>query len=74
LARLPARPASPGGTVNLVTRRVFARSRPRYTFKTGLSLRSGGFSVLDRNRTDVTYESWEDHQLDRPMLEVLQKY
>jgi endoglucanase len=34
----------------------------------------GGFGVLDSKRTDVTYESWAGHQLDRAMLERLQKY
>jgi hypothetical protein len=34
----------------------------------------GGFGVLDSKRTDVTYETWEGHQLDRAMLELLQKY
>jgi hypothetical protein len=34
----------------------------------------GGFGVLDSNRTDVAYEEWQGHQLDRAMLEVLQRY
>ena len=34
----------------------------------------GGFGVLDSARADVTYEPWQGHQLDRAMLEVLQKY
>ncbi len=34
----------------------------------------GGFGILDSNRTDITYESWQGHQLDRAMLEVLQRY
>jgi hypothetical protein len=34
----------------------------------------GGFGVLDSKRTDITYEEWEGHQLDRAMLELLQKY
>ena len=34
----------------------------------------GGFGVLDSNRDDVAYEAWEGHQLDRAMLELLQKY
>jgi len=34
----------------------------------------GGFGVLDSKRSDVTYESWEGHQLDRAMLELLQTY
>jgi hypothetical protein len=34
----------------------------------------GGFGVLDSKRSDVAYESWEGHQLDRAMLELLQQY
>lgn len=34
----------------------------------------GGFGVLDSKRSDITYETWEGHQLDRAMLELLQKY
>jgi sugar phosphate isomerase/epimerase len=34
----------------------------------------GGFGVLDSNRTDITYESWAGHKLDRAMLDLLQKY
>jgi aryl-phospho-beta-D-glucosidase BglC (GH1 family) len=34
----------------------------------------GGFGILDSKRNDVTYESWEGHELDRAMLELLQKY
>ncbi len=34
----------------------------------------GGFGVLDSNRADVVYEPWEGHQLDRAMLELLQRY
>jgi endoglucanase len=34
----------------------------------------GGFGVLDSKRSDVTYEKWEGHELDRAMLELLQKY
>ena len=34
----------------------------------------GGFGVLDSERTDLTYETWEGHSLDRAMLELLQKY
>ena len=34
----------------------------------------GNFGVLDSKREGVTYESWEGHQLDRAMLELLQKY
>jgi endoglucanase len=31
----------------------------------------GGFGVLDSGRTDVTYESFRGHKLDRQMLELL---
>lgn len=31
----------------------------------------GAFGVLDSGRTDVTYENWRGHQLDREMLELL---
>ena len=34
----------------------------------------GDFGMLDSKRTDVTYEPWEGHQLDRAMLELLQKF
>ena len=34
----------------------------------------GGFGVLDSERTDLAYETWEGHSLDRAMLELLQKY
>ena len=34
----------------------------------------GPFGVLDSQRTDVTYEPWEGHALDRPLLDLLQKY
>ena len=34
----------------------------------------GGFGVLDSQRSDVTYETWEGHPLDRAMLELLQKH
>ena len=34
----------------------------------------GGFGVIDSNRSDITYESWQGHQLDRAMLDLLQKY
>jgi endoglucanase len=33
----------------------------------------GDFGVLDSRRTDVTYEDWRGHKLDRQMLETLQK-
>lgn len=31
----------------------------------------GAFGVLDSDRTDVTYENWRGHKLDRAMLELL---
>ena len=34
----------------------------------------GGFGVLHSQRSDVTYETWEGHPLDRAMLDLLQKY
>jgi hypothetical protein len=34
----------------------------------------GDFGVLDSNRSDVRYESWEGHLLDREMLELLQRF
>ncbi len=34
----------------------------------------GSFGILDSGRTDVDYEEYEGHQLDRKMLELLQKY
>ena len=34
----------------------------------------GGFGFLDSNRSDVTYEDWHGHKLDRRMLELLQRY
>jgi hypothetical protein len=34
----------------------------------------GSFGVLDSGRSDVAYERWRGHQLDRKMLELLQKY
>jgi aryl-phospho-beta-D-glucosidase BglC (GH1 family) len=35
---------------------------------------SGDFGPLDSKREDVAYEDWEGHQLDRPMMDLLQKY
>jgi endoglucanase len=32
----------------------------------------GSFGILDSGRSDVTYESWNGHQLDREMLKLLQ--
>ncbi|MCW3110568.1 MAG: cellulase family glycosylhydrolase [Segetibacter sp.] len=34
----------------------------------------GDFGVLDSGRTDVAYEDWYGHKLDRKFLEVLRKY
>ena len=34
---------------------------------------SGDFGVLDSKRTDVAYEDWHGHQLDRKMLDLLMK-
>lgn len=34
----------------------------------------GSFGILDSGRTDVQYEAFHGHQLDRQMLELLQKY
>lgn len=35
---------------------------------------TGDFGPLDSRREDVVYETWEGHQLDRKMLEVLQRH
>jgi endoglucanase len=32
----------------------------------------GSFGILDSNRSDVAYENWRGHKLDRPMLELIQ--
>jgi hypothetical protein len=34
----------------------------------------GSFGILDSSRSDVDYENWEGHQLDRNMLELLQRH
>lgn len=34
----------------------------------------GDFGVLDSGRTDVQYENWYGHQLDRPLLNLLMKH
>ena len=34
----------------------------------------GDFGVLDSRRTDVAYEDWHGHKLDRQFLELLQKH
>jgi endoglucanase len=35
---------------------------------------TGGFGILDSDRTDVKYENWRGHKLDRAMLELLQEF
>jgi endoglucanase len=34
----------------------------------------GPFGILDSGRTDVGYENWRGHQLDRAMLDLLRQY
>jgi endoglucanase len=34
----------------------------------------GGFGVMDSGRTDIEYEDWHGHKLDRKLLAVMQKY
>ncbi len=34
----------------------------------------GGFGILDSGRTDIEYEDWHGHKLDRNLLALLQKY
>ncbi|MGN6619224.1 MAG: glycoside hydrolase family 5 protein [Ilyomonas sp.] len=34
----------------------------------------GDFGVLDSRRTDVDYEDWQGHKLDRKLLELMTKY
>ena len=34
----------------------------------------GSFGILDSGRTDVNYESWRGHKLDRKMLELLSSH
>jgi endoglucanase len=34
----------------------------------------GDFGILDSGRTDVAYEDWYGHKLDRTMLDLLRKY
>jgi endoglucanase len=34
----------------------------------------GSFGILDSGRTDVAYEDWRGHKLDRAMLELLQAF
>ena len=35
---------------------------------------AGDFGVLDSGRTDIAYENWHGHKLDRKLLKLLQKY
>ncbi len=35
---------------------------------------AGSFGVVDSGRTDVAYEDWHGHKLDRKLLTLLQKY
>jgi hypothetical protein len=34
----------------------------------------GSFGPLDSGRTDVDYENWKRHKLDRRMMELIQAY
>jgi len=34
----------------------------------------GAFGPLDSGRTDVEYENWKGHKLDRRMMELIQAY
>ena len=34
----------------------------------------GSFGVLDSGRTDIEYEEWRGHKLDRRLLNLLQRY
>lgn len=34
----------------------------------------GGFGILDSNRSDVSYEDYKGHKLDREMLELLKEF
>jgi endoglucanase len=34
----------------------------------------GDFGVMDSGRTDITYEDWHGHKLDRKLLDLLQKH
>ena len=34
----------------------------------------GGFGILDSGRSDVDYEDWYGHKLDRKLLAMLQRY
>ncbi len=34
----------------------------------------GSFGIIDSGRTDVAYEDWHGHKLDRKLLELIKKY
>ncbi|RQW09613.1 glycosyl hydrolase family 5, partial [candidate division KSB1 bacterium] len=34
----------------------------------------GSFGIVDSGRTDVAYEDWHGHKLDRAFLELLQAF
>jgi endoglucanase len=34
----------------------------------------GSFGILDSGRSDVRYENWRGHKLDRKMLELLREF
>ena len=34
----------------------------------------GGFGVMDSGRTDIEYEDWHGHKLDRKMLDLLKRH
>lgn len=34
----------------------------------------GSFGILDSGRTDIAYEDWQGHKLDRQLLELLQRF
>ena len=34
----------------------------------------GAFGVMDSGRTDIAYEDFEGHKLDRELLDLLRKY
>jgi len=34
----------------------------------------GAFCILDSGRTDVAYEEYQGHKLDRKMLDILQRH
>jgi len=47
-----------------------------HTNKIGFALWEfiGDFGVLDSRRTDVVYEEWNGHKLDRKLLDLMKKY